>query len=69
MTTDSVNKWFVKGLEELEIRTRVRDYANNSTLKVDQNTLKSTGDMNTLAVTWSPMKTINWCRREKPSKE
>ena len=58
---DTVTKWLIKGLEELEIRGR-GDNSNNSIVVICQNTEKNPGDMRrlvSLKVLWKT-NTVSW---------
>ena len=52
----TVTKGLLKGLEDLEVSGRGRDYPNDSIAEDGQNTETSPGDLRRLAVTQTPVK-------------
>ena len=52
-------KGLVKGLEELEIRGRVRDYPDYSIITIGYNTEKTLGDLKRLAVIQIQWETVS----------
>ena len=50
-TLSTVTKGLIKGLEDLEVRGRVKNHPNYCIIKIGQNSEKSSGDLRRLAVT------------------
>ena len=65
----TVTKGLLKGLEDLEVRERMKTIQTTALLRSALNTQKSPGDLRRRAVTQTPMKDHQFTLKRKTAKE